>query len=440
MGQIQKIYSTSQYVCITIRFPGKTKFYYFGRGSGYEGLWEGVKIPPPEMRCVDKFVEYLRKYLSGSRFQEFILNESDRILLVPYIKTDKENFLILFWSGRLLYFANYYWDFEREEYKLFLSWDGYRSFNGEGLSRQQVINGLMNYFISVGMREKCFETIDGVEQKLETIDLLLKEERKKFVVKQINSRKKNSLKRKIVKIEQDLSRVAKWEEMQNVLIKDQLDLSSDREVNLFGWKFKFASADNHYKRRGIIFDKIKSLKSAQQLLDNRLGESKRKLKQFKEGGSNNLDAHKVKVLAPVWKIETRQNRKTNPAIGADSIKIINIEVSGERLQLGVGLNAQGNDQLRNKWASKDDYWFHLDELKSSHLVLKLDGRPLDQKIIDISSSILAHYSGFKDEWIPVIYTKVKNLRSIKGSSGKVSYKKEKHLRIRFIEEWTELVC
>ena len=90
---------------------------------------------------------------------------------------------------------------------------------------------------------------------------------------------------------------------------------------------------------------------------------------------------------------------------------------------------QGNDQLRNRWASKEDYWFHLDGLKSTHAILKLERPTLPtQDQLSMAASIVARFSHFIDDWIPIIYTQVKNLKGVSGSPGMVIYKKEKHLR------------
>ena len=97
------------------------------------------------------------------------------------------------------------------------------------------------------------------------------------------------------------------------------------------------------------------------------------------------------------------------------------------ISYGVGKSASGNDQLRSKWANKDDYWFHLDGNKSSHVIVKLSGQQLSTEVINTAATLVAHFSQFKDEWIPIIFTQVKNLKGITGTPGMVIYKKEKHL-------------
>ncbi len=64
-GQIQKIYSTPHLICFIVRYPGLNRYLYIGRGSNYEGLWEGIIAPPSDIRIKDKYLEYLRKKLLG---------------------------------------------------------------------------------------------------------------------------------------------------------------------------------------------------------------------------------------------------------------------------------------------------------------------------------------------------------------------------------------
>ena len=79
-GQIQKIYSTAYYICLSIRRPGETFCLYFGRGGGHEGVWAGTSVPVSELRQKDTFLEYLRRYLSSCTMLDLRLDKSDRIV------------------------------------------------------------------------------------------------------------------------------------------------------------------------------------------------------------------------------------------------------------------------------------------------------------------------------------------------------------------------
>src|SRR5690606_34148682 len=83
--------------------------------------------------------------------------------------------------------------------------------------------------------------------------------------------------------------------------------------------------------------------------------------------------------------------------------------------IGVGQNAKGNDQLRNSWGKKEDIWVHVDQDASAHAVIKIKNR--NAQIVDILAQIKGYFK--KDGEIDLVYTKLKFVKSIKGSSGKV---------------------
>ncbi len=93
----------------------------------------------------------------------------------------------------------------------------------------------------------------------------------------------------------------------------------------------------------------------------------------------------------------------------------------------MGRDARENDFLRSKWAGKNDFWFHLKEGPSSHLVVKVDSASLLTE--EAWQEIAGKLSGRKEGEVDLIYTEVKNLKAVKGAPGKVLYKKEKHRRV-----------
>ena len=69
------------------------------------------------------------------------------------------------------------------------------------------------------------------------------------------------------------------------------------------------------------------------------------------------------------------------------------------------------------------------DIYSAHAIIKLNNSgPVDPEMLHLAASILAYFSRFNGDWIPIIYTAVKNLKGVTGSPGMVIYKKEKHLR------------
>ena len=105
---IQKIYSTSFLLCLSLRSTGKTRYLYIGRGSGIEGLWLGEEKPISFLRKRDAFLEYFRKHLSSTQFMKIEQDVNDRIVSLVYLKWGAENRLSLFYKGRKLYFSHHF--------------------------------------------------------------------------------------------------------------------------------------------------------------------------------------------------------------------------------------------------------------------------------------------------------------------------------------------
>src|SRR5690606_15924897 len=226
------------------------------------------------------------------------------------------------------------------------------------------------------------------------------------------------LERKRENIENDLRKARQWERLQSMLDKGtSLD---GYEIKVGDHKIKFEGELNPYERRNLVFQKIKKLKRGENILSQRLQQVQEQL-SGKE--STTIVTSTIPLVRPVWGKDEKIN-KVQAQPSDQSYRVY----KGPNFQVGVGLTSQGNDQLRAKWAGKEDFWFHLDGQKSAHVILKLtQSTTLETEAINTAASILAQFSHFNADWIPVIYTQVKNLKGVTGAPGMVIYKKEKHL-------------
>jgi predicted ribosome quality control (RQC) complex YloA/Tae2 family protein len=118
-AQIQKIFSSSQFLSLQIRLPGKSFYLYFGRGHQFEGFWLGEKQIESALRKRDQFLEYFRRYLSASVLLNLDIDEKDRIIKIDYGRFGQTNRMFLFYKGRELYFANIYFDEKVKRFKTF---------------------------------------------------------------------------------------------------------------------------------------------------------------------------------------------------------------------------------------------------------------------------------------------------------------------------------
>ncbi len=411
-GQIQKIYSTAFFISVAIRTPGKTWHLYLGRGSGQEGIWLHDAAPPSELRRKDTFLEYLRRHLSSCSLIDVDLDKNDRILSLKYQKFGQIQSFLLFWKARKLYFLHHYQDAPEAPFKLLLSW------RGKTFSPGPELLELYEYFKEVGRVDDLKHDLYSPQHS--TIDQLLQDELKMSNLKGL-AVSPGFLERKKTNIEEDLRRTKQWERLQSLLDRgDSLDHLYELKVG--DQNIKFEGPLNPYERRNLVFEKIKKLKRGEGILSKRLATVNEQL----EGSKKSAEVKStIPIVKPIWGKEEIPERKILSQEISQQYKVF--EKDG--YQVGVGMNSQGNDQLRSRWGSKEDIWMHLDGLKSAHVIIKSPNQaPLTTEILNFGASIVARFSHFEAEWIAIVYTQVKNLKGVTGAPGMVIYKKEKHLR------------
>lgn len=405
-GQIQKIYSSARFVSLSLRSMGKTVYLCFGRGKGYEGFWLGEKQIPSPLRKIDQFLEYLRKHISGARLLGVEQDSEDRVIYVKYQKFGKECALGLFYCGRKLYFANYYYNLKTQSMELFRSWS-----KAEALDKS-----LSESFREMG---KSLQNLELRSKEVPSIASLLEKEAKEGLVAPKSVQKGSKfLLRKKRNIKADLERNQLWPELKNWL-EGQDDLGAlEPKLSVAGFKLRFREK-SHFKRRDEVYEKIKKLKKGEAILRERLDEVEKL-----ESGKVEIVSEKsiLEVLKPVWSKNAPAKQEVASATD-DGYKL----VKDEGFEAGIGLSAKGNDQLRKAWAKKDDWWFHLDAGTSPHIIIKAS--VISPAILEKVARLMRDYNPESKSEINLIYTQVKNLKGISGKAGSVNYKKEKRVRI-----------
>lgn len=405
-GKIQKIFSSAKIIVLNIRVPGKTIYLGIGRGNDFCGTWALEKNIPSTHRIVkDRLLEYLRSNVSGKNVIDLSCDEKDRCIKITM--HDKSE-LLFFWKGRRLHFSHTYYK-DGIQYS-FSPW--------ENLSVGEAIESGFDIFDKIDRKE--------LELKQCREDFLTPDYEKLFAKGKLSSKKIKKSERKIKLIEGDLARCRLWKELQADAIEDKLDLSN-KTLKWKSFKVKFDPSLTHFQRRDLVFFKIKKLKKGESILANRLEEAKTELLSQTPSDSKVEEA----IVFPIWSEQKKIREKTATR------KEGSVFYEWNNIKIAIGTTAQANDDLRKSWSKKDDYWFHLDGYKSAHLFVKGDEQ-LSYENIQVFSSILANHSGFEAEMIPIIYTKVGNLKGIKGIAGTVNYKKEKHLLVQRVN-WKEII-
>ncbi len=416
-AQIQKIYSSSQFISLQIRLPGKSFYLYFGRGHQFEGFWLGEKQIESALRKRDQFLEYFRRYLSASVLLNLQLDSKDRITKIDYGRFGHTNRMFLFYKGRELYFANIYFDEKIKRFKTFCSW----------------IKGTLDF------EANDFEIFDEIGRKdidksaplrePKSIDKLLKVEKEKAIQLLSSGKSKKFLVRKKKNITNDIDQVNRWPELAEFIQNNESFEKLKRKEKIKGFKINFKNAD-HYKRQDELYTKVKKLKKAQKILALRLSDTEKSLD--KQMTQLHDFENKLKIIKPIW---------------AQSFKADTVEVTAEngykvfdldRFKLAVGISAAGNDQMRKSWASKEDMWFHAHGDKSPHIIIKTD-QPLDMELFQKVASAMIHFMGTKKSDVNLMYCPVKNIKGVKGVQGSVTFKKEKYINVIIENDWTTLI-
>ncbi len=98
----------------------------------------------------------------------------------------------------------------------------------------------------------------------------------------------------------------------------------------------------------------------------------------------------------------------------------------------VGRNAGQNHTLVTERSTPADLWLHARGVPGSHVLIKNDGRPIPEQVIQKAAQLAAYYSARRDEAsVEVDVTERRYVRPIKGGKpGQVTYKHERTLTVK----------
>lgn len=114
-------------------------------------------------------------------------------------------------------------------------------------------------------------------------------------------------------------------------------------------------------------------------------------------------------------------KKSTKKQNSDSFSLEKIDIDG--YTIFIGKNNRQNEFLTLKFASRNDIWFHIQDLPGSHVVLKTNNLELNDEIIYKCASLAKKYSkGSNDSNVSIDYTLIKNVKkSPSGKPGMVIY-------------------
>lgn len=97
----------------------------------------------------------------------------------------------------------------------------------------------------------------------------------------------------------------------------------------------------------------------------------------------------------------------------------------------IGRNSRQNDMVTFGKGSSDDLWLHVRGMPGAHVIIKSDGRPVPESVINFAASLAAYYSRARTEnRVLVDVTQRKYVRKIKGGKpGMVTYRNEQPVEV-----------
>ncbi len=121
----------------------------------------------------------------------------------------------------------------------------------------------------------------------------------------------------------------------------------------------------------------------------------------------------------------------DPHSGADDMrKSVFSFVSPSGFRVSVGRSAKDNNRLTFNYARGEDVFFHVRDYPGAHVILHTGGAGYTDEDILFCAKLAKQFSKAKKGGrVEVIYTKVKYVRPLKKSPGKVIFSKEKSVRV-----------
>lgn len=101
-------------------------------------------------------------------------------------------------------------------------------------------------------------------------------------------------------------------------------------------------------------------------------------------------------------------------------------VTPEGFVLWVGRNSRQNEMVTFEKGSPNDLWLHIRDVPGAHVIIKTDGRPIPESVIERAAAMAAYYSAKQNEGKVIVdVTYRRYVKKIKGAGpGMVTYRNE----------------
>lgn len=271
---------------------------------------------------------------------------------------------------------------------------------------------------------KPYEIKEKPAVKIENFDDFFKNEFQNMMQKKFTQIKDVKVSQINKKIQNVLSNLNSLENADDLLTQSEIysknatlllaNLNSlndyEREINLvdFNGKNVALSLDQSPKNSAnAFFNKAKKLKQKAAGISMQRKNLKEKLAFYENLLSVVNLAKSIQELEVIYP-KAKNIKKTD----VDCLDVQNFYI--DDFKISVGKNQKGNANLL-KNASKNDFWFHLKEISSAHVIVKTNKKSMSDDVVLLAAKICVNFSTKNLGKYRVDYTKRENVKIIKDS-------------------------
>ncbi len=178
------------------------------------------------------------------------------------------------------------------------------------------------------------------------------------------------------------------------------------------------------------FKEYRTLKGAKEHLTQLIAEGEKQLEYLnsvldelsRAASTRELDEIRAELETTGW-LKAQHSRNPKKRSAAKTMAPMRFE-SPDGMEILVGRNNLQNDELTTRQARRTDYWFHVQQLHGSHVILCCEGLEPSPESIRAAAELAAYYSQARDSGRTAVdYTMVLNVKKPSGSlPGKVIYR------------------
>ena len=178
------------------------------------------------------------------------------------------------------------------------------------------------------------------------------------------------------------------------------------------------------------FREYRKLKGAKEHLTQLITDGEKQLEYLnsvldelsRAASTRELDEIRAELETTGW-LKAQHSRNPKKRSAAKTMAPMHFE-SPDGMEILVGRNNLQNDELTTRQARRTDYWFHVQQLHGSHVILCCEGLEPSPESIRAAAELAAYYSQARDSGRTAVdYTMVLNVKKPSGSlPGKVIYR------------------